>query len=56
LREKVLRCEDIINDQKFLINTQKEEITREKLKNLENENKHQVEMDYIRKQLDYAQR
>jgi hypothetical protein len=32
LRERVMRCEDIINDQKFLINGQKEEINKEKMK------------------------
>jgi hypothetical protein len=32
LRERVVRCEDIINDQKFLIAGQKEEIGKEKLK------------------------
>lgn len=30
LREKVAKCEEIINDQKFLINGQREELNRER--------------------------
>lgn len=45
------RCEDIINDQKFLIAGQKEELTREKGRQLEMENQHGAELEYLRKQL-----
>lgn len=50
-RERVARCEEIINDQKFLISGQKEEIAREKGQLLEMENRHASELDYLRKQL-----
>jgi hypothetical protein len=51
LRERVARCEDIINDQKFLIAGQKEELTREKTRQLEAENRYGAELEYLRKQL-----
>ena len=56
LREKITRCEDIINDQRYLINNQKEEINKERLKQAEIENKYHSEIDYMRKQLEFSQR
>jgi hypothetical protein len=47
----VARCEEIIDDQKFLIGGQKEEIAREKGRLLQMENRHATELDYLRKQL-----
>jgi len=32
LRDKIMRCEEIIKDQKFIINGQKDEINKEKAK------------------------
>jgi hypothetical protein len=52
----VARCEEIIDDQKFLIGGQKEEIAREKGRLLEMENRHATELDYLRKQLQFTQR
>lgn len=41
LREKVQRCEEIIRDQKFIISGQKEEIAKEKGKQVEIEQLYQ---------------
>jgi hypothetical protein len=39
-----------------LINGQREENGKEKLKNLEVENKYQADLEYLRKQLEFTQR
>jgi hypothetical protein len=56
LREKVVKCEDIIKDQKFIINGQKEEIFKVGSKAADIETSFQMEIEFMRKQLDDNQR
>ena len=56
LKEKVNRCEEIINDQKFLIVQQKEEINKERGKLNELEDRYERELDFMRRQVDQYQK
>ena len=50
------RCEEIIRDQKFIINGQKESINQEKGKQMEIEERYERELDFIKRQADHIQK